>query len=424
MLACLVACSHVYSTGDRPDAGPKQDAPALHDASGFADAAGTDRDFVVNTTYAGDQFLTNDFETVGLQLAATSTNLWTVAFRDTCTTCTIYGRRFDLNGNPMAVLLGGGGTDQWPWSVSSTTNSAIPALAASDTTTVALWDLPDGVACRPVDNAGNPASWVRIGTDPADVVAVTALADGNFLATWQAFLTSATAVRAAIVRPDCTTLVDPYTVSTTTGATGAHRAQAAVNGTTVLYAWIVDGSVHVRTGLADGSLPGADTTLLAKQTTMDAAYVRVVPSGTGFALVVRWADPSGALKGHIDLYQVSASGTLDGASGVIASSVGSDFASNKAFGLARAYDDLLMVVWHDCPAGPGSCDVFGALTYGSASGSAFKVPYSSAGDQTNPSVIAMNDYYVITWNDTSGSPPDTSGLAVRAQIMYVDRTLF
>lgn len=421
MLACLTACSHVYSTGDHPDAGPKQDAAGLHDAGGVGDAANPDHDFVVNTTYAGDQFLTNDFEAVGLQLAATSTNQWTVGFRDTCTSCTIYGRRFDLNGNPVSVLLGSSNV-QWPWSVSAATNSSIPALAASDTTTLALWDLPDGVACRPLDNAGNPSSWVRIGTDAADVAAVTALPDGNFVATWQAFMTSAIAVRAAIVGPDCATLAGPYTVSTTTGTSGAHRAQAAVNSTTVLYAWIVDGSVHVRTGLADGSLPGTDTILLAKQTTMEAAYVRVVPSGSGFALVVRWADPNGALKGHIDLYQVSATGTLVG-SGTVAPSVGSDFASNKAFGVARAYDDLLMVVWHDCPAGPGSCDVFGALTYGGAAGSVFKVPYSSVGDQTNPSVIAINSFFVIVWNDASAVLPDTSGLAVRAQIMYVDRTL-
>lgn len=424
MLACLAACSHVYSTGDRPDSGPKQDAPALHDGSGFGDAAGTDRDFVINTTYAGDQFLTNDFEAVGVQLAGAN-NMWTAVFRDTCTSCNIYGRRFDITGAPIVTPLAGN-SGEFVASATPASNSSIPAVASTDAATIILWDgsASAGVSCRKLDNAGNALPETSITADAADVVTVTPLSTGNFLATWQTVI-SQNVVRATVVKPDCTALLPAFTVSSTSGTTGAHRAQAAANGGTVMYAWIVDGAVHVRTGLEDGTLAGADTTLLAKQATLDAAYVRIVPSGTGFALVVRWADPNGSLKGYIDLYQVAASGTLVGASGIIASSVGSDFASNKAFGLARAYDDLLMLVWHDCPAGPGSCDVFGALTYmGGSASSVFKVPYSSVGDQTNPSVIAMTDYYVITWTDAGARPPDTSGLAVRAQIMFVDRTLF
>lgn len=423
MLACLAACSHVYSTGNRPDAGPQQDAHAFHDASGFEDAWWPDPDFVVNTTYAGDQFLTNDFEAVGVQLAGAN-NMWTAVFRDTCTTCNIYGRRFDITGAPIVTPLAGN-SGEFVASTTQASNTAVPAVAATDTATIILWEsnLGGGVSCRKLDNASNALAETLIATDLADLVTVAPLSTGNFVATWQAG-SALNVVRAAIVKPDCTTLMPAFTVSASSGTSGAHRAQAAANGGTVMYAWIVDGAVHVRPGLEDGSLPGADTTLLVKQATMDAAYVRIVPSGTGFALVVRWADPNGALKGHIDLYQVSPTGTLVGTSSVVASSVGSDFASNKAFGLARAYDDLLMVVWHDCPAGPGSCDVFGALTYmGGSAGGVFKVPYNSAGDQTNPSVIAMTDYYVITWNDASGTAPDTSGLAVRARIMFVDRTL-
>ncbi len=58
-------------------------------------------DFVVNTDYAMDQELTTDYEAVGLQLAATADQSWTVTFHGPCdTTCDMLGRRFDVDGNP------------------------------------------------------------------------------------------------------------------------------------------------------------------------------------------------------------------------------------------------------------------------------------------------------------------------------------
>lgn len=422
LLACLAACSHIYSTGDRPDAREYRDAPGTgtHDAPG--DGTPLSPDFIVNTVYAGDQFLTNDFETVGAQLAATNDNNWTVVFRDQCTTCNLYGRRFDVSGGAVSTTLGGG-TGQFQLSAEAASNSSIPAVAASGTTTLAVWDPPTGVACRSLDAVGNALAQVTLGTDQADVVTVSPLADGDFVVTWQAFITSAPAVRAMIVAPDCTTIAGPYTVSASTGATGAHRAQAAGNGAEVLYAWVVDGSAHFRIGGETGALTGTDVTLVPKST-LEVAYVRVVPWGNGFAVAVRLADPSGVAKGRIELYSVSTAGGILGGPYVVAASTGSDFASNKSFGLTRAYDEILMVTWHDCPAGAGSCDVFGRWAgFGGPLGPAFVVPSHSGADQINPSVVAIGSYFVVAWTDASGLAPDTSGLAVRASVIYLDRTL-
>ena len=136
-----------------------------------------------------------------------------------------------------------------------------------------------------------------------------------------------------------------------------------------------------------------------------------------FALAVRWGATSGMGPGKIELYLLSTTGILS-APLLVTDQSGSDFASNKAFGLASRSDGTLMVVWHTCPEGPGSCDVFGSFVNPSfANASApFVVPTNTASDQVNPSVAAHGDVFVTAWTDSSGVAPDTSGTAVRARI--------
>src|SRR4029078_9706952 len=55
-------------------------------------------DFVGNTTVAPHQFLSDDFEAIGLQLSTLQTGVWTAVYRDDCASCEIYGRRFDDKG--------------------------------------------------------------------------------------------------------------------------------------------------------------------------------------------------------------------------------------------------------------------------------------------------------------------------------------
>lgn len=417
---CLVACSHVYSTAS-DDARP----PSPSDAHPFPlpDAAIEPQpSFVVNNLFAGDQFLTNDYEAAGLQLAATDNGIWTAVFREQCTNCYVWGRRFDGTGNAVSSQIAGS-TSQFVLDSAAVTNATTPAIAGSGLTTLVLWDYTttagSGIACRVLDAQGRaPFNERTIVSEPADVVTASSLDNGNFVVTWQAIETLL-AVRATIVKPDCTALLAPFTVSATGGATGATRAHAASNAISILYAWIVDSDLHLRAGSLDGALVGNEITLLTHTLVQEPDYVRVVPWGADFAVAVRWAGTSGTAAGRIEVYRVSAAGQIVGGPTVVADPVASDFASNHAFGIARRSDDVLFLAWHDCPSGAGSCVVRGRYVFGDgAVGTFIPIAGPGGGDHTDPSVVAVNNGFVVAWNDSSAQAPDTSGMAVRAQIMY------
>lgn len=84
-----------------------------------------------------------------------------------------------------------------------------------------------------------------------------------------------------------------------------------------------------------------------------------------------------------------------------------------------------MIVWHQCPDGnTAAClnqlDVYGRLLQsdGTPASEPFVVPTTTDGNQRNPSVTALEDAFVVTWTDESMAVPDTSGMAVRARIIY------
>ena len=386
-------------------------------------------DFVVNALYANNQFLSNDFEAVGLQLGVLTNGAWTAAFREDCNPCNVLARRFDATGLPVRSELAAGDT-QFPVTTTLTTSGAIPAIATSGLTTLVVWDYFDtvgtgqGVACRALDDkgAGLPAQ-LSLSSDAADVVTIAPLSNGNFAVTWQTFMTTQV-IRAMVVKPDCTALGPAGTVSTDSGTFGARRSHVAANGPSVLYAWVVDGSVHMRYGTNNGALIGTESTPIPATTSQEVDHVRLAPWGTGFAAVVRWAATSAAGPGKIDVYRIPATGTMPALMGtpiLITDKSGSDFASDKAFGVARRSDDALMVVWHACETGPGSCDVFGRILRptGVPVGPETVIATSTGSDQVNPSIAALDGKsFVAAWNDSSGIPPDQSGSSVRARILY------
>jgi hypothetical protein len=389
-------------------------------------------DFVVNALYANNQFLSNDFEAVGLQMAALGNGIWTVAFREDCmptNSCTVLARRFDHAGKPVRSELAAGET-QFPVSTRLARSGAIPAAAASGVTTLVLWDFIDtvgdgqGVACRAINEQGAAAAGqLEISNDSADVVTVAPLPNGNFVATWQTFLNQSQVVRGVIVTPGCTTLAgqNPYTVSTATGTFGARRSHAAANASTVLYTWIVDGQVHIRTGPLSGTPLGNEVILVPSTASQEVDHVRVVPWGNGFAVAARWGAKAANGPGKLEVYRVSTAGVIQGAPILITDKSGSDFASDKAFGLARRSDDAVMVAWHQCETGPGSCDVYGRILRptGAPVGEPIVLPTTTGSDQVNPSIVALDaSSFAAAWNDSSGVAPDQSGSAVRGRILY------
>lgn len=387
-------------------------------------------DFVVNALYANNQFLSNDFEAVGLQLGALTNGTWMATFREDCTQCFVLGRRFDATGIPVRSELAAGDT-QFQISTLPTTSGSVPAIATSGLTTLVVWDyfdnvnMVEGIACRAIDEQGaGVTDEVTLFTDEAaDVATIAPLSNGNFALTWQTFMTTQV-IRGLILKPDCTPLAARITISTDSGTFGARRSHVAANGTSVLYAWVVDGAVHMRYGANNGALLGTESTPIPATVSQEVDHVRIAPWGTGFAAVVRWAATSGTGPGKIEVYRIPATGTAPMVMGtpiLITDKSGSDFASDKAFGVAPRSDGALMVAWHACETGPGSCDVFGRILRptGAAVGNEFVLATTTGSDQVNPSIVALDDKsFVAAWNDSSGIPPDQSGSSVRARILY------
>ncbi|MBV8760249.1 MAG: hypothetical protein JO257_23360 [Deltaproteobacteria bacterium] len=413
-------------TSDGIDVGVGSGSAMIGDAT--ANVMLDTADFVVNTDYAMDQFLAQDYEANGLQLAATNNGHWTAAFRDSCNqgACTVYGRSFDQNGVPASTVAAAG-TNSFAFSSTLTTQQAMPAVAASGTSVLAFWDYYDttgtghGVACRALDASGNLTSGqLAVATDEADTVTATQLSNNNVAVTWQIY-TPSNAIRYVIVKPDCTALGNVGSVSTTVGATsGPHRSHVASNGNVVLYAWLQDGDVHIRTG-TNALVSGNDTTLITHTATQDVEAVRVAPMGTGFALAARWISTAGGGPGKIELFQVSSAGQLVGSAQLVTDQSLSDFASGEqSFGIGTNGQSLTLIAWHVCDSSGSTCDVFGRLANsdGTMHGETFMIPTTTQGDQTSPSVVGLPMGFAVAWNDTSHVAPDTQGSAVRARIIY------
>ncbi|MEO8552241.1 MAG: hypothetical protein ABI678_19830 [Kofleriaceae bacterium] len=392
-------------------------------------------DFVVNTDYAMDEFLTTDFETVGHQLAATTDGKFTAVFRNTCTdTCNVFARTFGSDGLPVRTAAAAG-TNQYTISSATTKDLAFPAIASQSaigTASIAAWDFSDtvgtgvGVACRGIDATGALAAGQRtISTDPADTVSVAPLPTGNFAVTWQIY-TPASQIHTIITKPDCTTLgTTPIAVSQIAATTGPFRSTVAANGTTVLWAWIADDTVHVRAGTATGTFTLPESTVTPTPTGMQATAVRVAPMGTGFAIAIRYISKTTGMPGQLALARTTTTGLIMGMPLVITSETGSDFTNGRrGFGIATRGDGQTLIVWSQCDDGSaGSCDgrldVYGSLVAETgAPGTPFIIPTTTVGSQTDPSVVALQDAFAVAWTDDSKASVDTDGTAVRARVIY------
>jgi hypothetical protein len=390
-------------------------------------------DFVVNTDYAMDEFLTTDFETVGFQLAATSDDKWTAAFRNTCTdTCNVFARTFGSDGLPVRTAAAAG-TNQYQISTATTTEGAFPAIAASGTNAIAVWDFTDtvgmgtGVGCRGIDTTGTLTAGQRaISTDAADTAVVSPLPNGNFAVSWQVYGPSA--VHTIIAKPDCTTVGATFTVvSNTAGALdGPYRSSIAANGTALLYAWITDDAVRVRPGSTTGALfTLPEATLTPTPTGMQAEAVRVAPLGTGFAVAIRYISATSG-PGQLVLARTSATGLIMGNPVLISDKTGSDFTTGRrGFGIATRADGVTLVVWAQCDDGSSSAcdgrlDVLGRTVdaTGMPTSDPFVIPTTTVGSQTDPSVVALSNAFAVAWTDDSKVAPDTDGTAVRARVIY------
>jgi hypothetical protein len=400
-----------------------------HDPAQLHDAADTDStetdalvsigspDFIVHDAIAGDQFLTRYSDVSGLQLAADSAGNWTVVFGHTDDGPQAV--RFDKTGQRFAPEFATATYDVGGiWS---------PAVAMAGQTSLALWKYtqPGGAAfridCRAIASNGTlSAMEVALSTDDASGIGATSLPDGSSVVVWTSMV-SPSITRSAIVGPDCAVIGSVQTLSSASVGSGASRAHAVAAATTILYAWIADGNLWVRTSTLAGIL-GSETKILDATTTHALEHVRLVTFGSAFAAVVRWRPLSDADGPKLELYRLSTLGAVIGGPIVINEpNTLTAFGQSRAFGVAtRPSDGAVLVTWDDCDgASPCAADVYARLIRSDGMlGEVLTVPTTITNrPQYYPSVAALPNAFVVAWNDASFTLPDNSGTAVRARII-------
>ncbi len=400
----------------------KVDAPT---ASVLLDSA----DFVVNTEFAEDQFPSAYYDTHGYSVGATMDGSFAVTYRGTCPAagCSVFGRRFDSTGKPKTSQVAAG-TAGFPVSTKLTGSLSSPAVAGAAAANLFVWNYDDpagasaGVACRALDAEGRAmAAEVLISADTAtDNVTVAPLSNNNFVISWVG--NTPRTVRGLVVRPDCTQANGPAVNPSTT--VGPFSPAVAANGNTILYGWENAGNAYVRLASITNALVGAaDVLFLPKSATEEIDFVRVAPLGAGFAVLVRWTLIGQFMgAGKIEMYRTTATGAVLGQAVLVSTRSGSDSASSESFGAATRTDGTMLVTWSSCESnGDGQgCGVFARAfkSDGSPVGEELVVPTTIMGDQTDPSVAALGDGFVVVWRDESMQAPDVSGSATRARILY------
>jgi len=289
-------------------------------------------DFVVNTNFAMNQLLTQNFVAAGFQAAATTDNHFTITYREDCDSpCNMFGRRFDATGLPLASTLAAG-TNGFSVSTELTSFFTSPAVAASGTSTVALWNFDDdttstqGIACRSIDaNGASPGSQIAIAADvSSQVVSAAPLSNGNFAVTWTAFLTPVDVIRAAVIKPDCSIVSTPVSVSP--AAMSAFASTVSTNGPSTIYGYKIGTAYHVRIANPVNTFTTSDGILLTPAAGDDIVAVRFAPLGTGWLAAVRLDQASNTTgPGRIEYYKVSSTGALMGSPTVVTMNAGSDF---------------------------------------------------------------------------------------------------
>ncbi|MDQ3364820.1 MAG: hypothetical protein M3680_05270 [Myxococcota bacterium] len=391
-------------------------------------------DFVVNTDYAEDQELSGFSGEHGFQVAATADGTWITSYRDACTTpCNVLGRRFDAAGRPVTSQLAAG-TNAFALSSKLTTTFSTPAVAATGTTMLAVWNASVTVngtttytiECRALNASGGATSGqLVIATDDfPNLVSAAPLTNGNFAVVWDGRVTT-TMIRSAVVKPDCTLLGGVLQTSTVTGALSPRNSSTTASGDRILYAWILDGNLRVRIANNANTFQTADSQLAMNTATEQIDHARVAPlPGGNFAIFTRWSLITGNTgPGRIEMLRTNNAGTVMGTPILVSDRSGSDFGSSQAFGVAAKADGTILVVWHACEErGDGNlCGVFGRLisSAGMPVGEVFSLATTTAGDQIGPSAAALpGDAWAVAWTDNSQVEPDRSGTAVRGRVIY------
>ncbi len=394
-------------------------------------------DFVVNSEYLDDQFLTTDYESAGTQLAASPSGEWITAFRQRCTAsaCNVFARRFGRNGQPLASGTAGDNAFAVNSNLKVVSLSTTPTVVAGVDKSLVFWETTaatstDGVACRAFDATGMASTERRLSTDTGtDVVVATPLPNGTFAVGWSSRVGTETVsnIRTLVVDGNC----EPIPGATeqpvaTLVPESLRRSSIAGAADAYLIAWQSENTIRARSIGLNGVPNSADTLLLSPGTGETYEMVRLAANNNGYVMVVL-RQLSG--RAQLELFRVTASASappqIVGSATLVTDQAESAFSGG--FAVAAHPLGPTLVTWHGCgERGDGeNCGVFGRYiaTNGTPQSDAFLIPTTTALDQKYPSVTPLvgennEALFVVAWNDSSTAPPDMGGQSVRARILY------
>ncbi|MGE4254642.1 MAG: hypothetical protein AB7E84_05435 [Xanthobacteraceae bacterium] len=268
-----------------------------------ADGTPAGSDFVVNTTIAGGQYVSNITELAGAGFVVT----WYGKEDGISIGNDIWGRIYNANGVPVG--------NDFRINTTTTGEQTVPSITGlGDGRFVVTWSSYEGgtlndIRARIYNGDGTPAGNEFIVNTTSDggqaLPSITALSDDRFVVAWESWEdgTASLDIRARIYNADGTPTGDDFVVNTTTIADQRAPSITAMDGGRFAVSWFSypDGSsndIRARIYNADGTPAGGDfvvNTMTGGQVDPD------ITALGGGGLVVTWQSGNGV---HNDIHAV------------------------------------------------------------------------------------------------------------------------
>ncbi len=404
------------------------------DGGGTATVMLEPTDFLVNTSFVGDQALAFRFDAGGRQIALSPPGIATIGWSDSCQVvgrCDVFGRRFDATGRPVITALAAG-PGEFLFNRSDVTGFE-PSLASNAAGhTVAVWSSGADLLAVVVDADGEALTGtetvIATGTSPS-TPAVIAVPDGRFIVTWteRAPTAGQYRVQARYLSADGAPAINPvnlgdtaFTLSTTIMTESNPPAAAWLgDGLAMVVAWRTGTTIRARFYTSGGIARAAADQVLASRPTGELIGEPQVAQIAGDAALLYPRSTTGgdADAGQLVLRRLTSAGLVVGTDAVVTDGVERTPAALTGAG------GTLAAAWTACAdAGDGDgCGIrvrrFDASL---APLEAARIANSiTAGNQQEPSIAILPDgALILAWSDGSITPPDRDGFGVRARIIY------
>ncbi|MFB9982695.1 calcium-binding protein, partial [Mesorhizobium kowhaii] len=259
--------------------------------------------------------------------------------------------------------------------------------------------------------------------------AITALADGRFVATWRSYDTGdgdSSCIRARIYNANGSAAGSDFIVnSTATGDQYDPAITALADGRFVATWQSVDTGdgdgicIRARVYNADGSAAGSD--FIVNSTATDFQYTPAITALADGRFVATWEsnDPGDGSNSCIRAHIYNADGSAAGSDFIVNSTTANNQVSPAITALA---DGRFVATWQSLDTGDGGGNCIRARVYnanGSAAGSDFIVNSTATSNQYDPAITALADgRFVATWQ--SYDLGDGDGTCIRARVYNAD----